>query len=221
MKIIIYYLKDLFNQSNLPAQQMIYQVAWLGSATQLQLKDATEDLKILERIFDIFNIGKPPAGAENLRSLSVGDVVELAGKAYKCKPIGWELLEDFKPELEMKSFSSLAGFERLIRPGAKVFTINHHAFTGERKEGEMVFGDVSRGIRTVSKIEDTKFWLHDPKSGDNHNFDQWSDSAEFKDYRIEDNKLTVCRKVGERGLEKGGEAAEGDGFDRITFWLVD
>ena len=35
-----------------------------------------------------------------LRSLSVGDVVEINGLRYQCMPIGWELEKDAEPHIK-------------------------------------------------------------------------------------------------------------------------
>jgi len=49
------------------------------------------DHQILERLFEQFNIGDH-GGRSDIRSMSVGDQVSLAGRCYICKPCGWERL---------------------------------------------------------------------------------------------------------------------------------
>lgn len=46
----------------------------------------------LEDIFQYFNLWEDEDGAiqQTFRSLSVGDIVELRGKFYRCEPIGWK-----------------------------------------------------------------------------------------------------------------------------------
>lgn len=65
----------------------------------------TTDLDVLRVVFDVFNVGddpdffNPPSPhaieyrkAGN-RSLSVGDVVVLDGRAYACARFGWDTIE--------------------------------------------------------------------------------------------------------------------------------
>lgn len=46
----------------------------------------------LEDIFEYFNVWEDYDGKieQTFRSLSVGDIVELRGKFYRCEPIGWK-----------------------------------------------------------------------------------------------------------------------------------
>ena len=46
----------------------------------------------LEEIFQYFNCWEDEDGKieQTFRSLSVGDIVELNGKCYRCEPIGWK-----------------------------------------------------------------------------------------------------------------------------------
>ena len=64
------------------------------------------DDEILERAFLVFNAPFEYLNEEDqalfkkyrpLRSLSVGDVVEINGVRYRCMPVGWELEKDARP----------------------------------------------------------------------------------------------------------------------------
>lgn len=50
--------------------------------------DPATDIEALEKLFERFNIGDH--GGLRVRSLSVGDVVELDGRRYVCAPCGWD-----------------------------------------------------------------------------------------------------------------------------------
>ena len=78
------------------------------------------DEEILGRAFKMFNAPFEYLNEEDqavfkryrpLRSLSVGDVVEINGLRYQCMPIGWELEKDAEPyvksggrEIKVRSF---------------------------------------------------------------------------------------------------------------------
>ena len=65
---------------------------------------ATNNEKLLELLFKAFNapnhyLTEEEQGlnkeyrAQKLRSLSVGDIVQLDGRRYKCLPVGWEEIQ--------------------------------------------------------------------------------------------------------------------------------
>lgn len=63
------------------------------------------DLAICNAAFEDFNVGDPSANetvyryrSAGNRSLSVGDVVMVDGRAYGCGRFGWDLLPDFSPD---------------------------------------------------------------------------------------------------------------------------
>jgi hypothetical protein len=63
-----------------------------------------EDMVVCERAFRWFNVedNNPIVRkyrAAGNRSLSVGDVVVIEGRAYGCGRFGWDAIEDFKPTL--------------------------------------------------------------------------------------------------------------------------
>jgi hypothetical protein len=69
-------------------------------AIAFRVKTGT-DLEICESAFERFNVGND-VFAERYRingnrSLSVGDVVSVSGRAYACGPLGFEPIEDFDP----------------------------------------------------------------------------------------------------------------------------
>ena len=45
---------------------------------------------VLETLFEQFNVGDH--GGKRIRSLSVGDMVELHSHLYKCESVGWKQL---------------------------------------------------------------------------------------------------------------------------------
>jgi hypothetical protein len=55
------------------------------------------DIKDIDDIFDMFNHGSGRECEEflgqEMRSLSVGDFVQLWGQWWECKPIGWEMVK--------------------------------------------------------------------------------------------------------------------------------
>ena len=64
------------------------------------------DDEICERAFHVFNAPFEYLNEEDqalfkkyrpLRSLSVGDVVEINGVRYRCMPVGWALEKDARP----------------------------------------------------------------------------------------------------------------------------
>lgn len=67
-----------------------------------------DDQHVLGNLWHLFNVGDDPEWGEpaplavsyrrkRLRSLSVGDVVELDGRAYCCANVGWQRLADDQP----------------------------------------------------------------------------------------------------------------------------
>jgi len=67
------------------------------------------DDEILERAFEMFNAPFEYLNEEDqavfkryrpLRSLSVGDVVEINEVRYRCMPIGWALEKDAEPHIK-------------------------------------------------------------------------------------------------------------------------
>ena len=62
--------------------------------------DGTMDPRVLEAAFELHNIGDPEGsgGYRPYRSLSVGDVVVVDGRAYSCDDIGWTRLWDWDPK---------------------------------------------------------------------------------------------------------------------------
>jgi hypothetical protein len=61
------------------------------------------DLAVCNEAFEWFNVGENDVAtryrAAGNRSLSVGDVVVIDGRAYGCGRVGWDTLTDFKPTL--------------------------------------------------------------------------------------------------------------------------
>lgn len=62
-----------------------------------------EDLTVCERAFEWFNVGENAYAkeyrAKGNRSLSVGDVVVVDGRAYAVDSFGWNKLDAFEPVL--------------------------------------------------------------------------------------------------------------------------
>lgn len=63
-----------------------------------------DDMVHCERAFENFNVGDPHDNAvvrqyrdAGHRSLSMGDVVVIDGRAYTCAAVGWTLVENFSP----------------------------------------------------------------------------------------------------------------------------
>jgi len=56
--------------------------------------EGADDTEALEKIFERFNVGDHgnlfARSGLRIRSMSVGDVVELDGRRYVCAPCGWE-----------------------------------------------------------------------------------------------------------------------------------
>lgn len=113
MKIKIFYPKNL-NDLNLPAVESVtHTLEWEGELTELDIKSVNAEFAgkiegmngnalteedaftLLEAIFNLFNIGKRPARASGMISLSPGSVVAIDNRAYHCKPIGWKLIGGF------------------------------------------------------------------------------------------------------------------------------
>ena len=97
----------------MPAVVNIYHGAFRDEDVNKQVFSYTDytnlDSQILDRSFEMFNA--PPEFLkegddviavqyrnEKLRSLSVGDVVEIDGVRHQCLPVGWDLEENVKFE---------------------------------------------------------------------------------------------------------------------------
>lgn len=52
--------------------------------------DAATPEAACEALFEKFNIGD--FGGKQVRSMSVGDIVQVAGKAFVCAPAGWQVI---------------------------------------------------------------------------------------------------------------------------------
>ena len=66
--------------TNLPAEPQV----WTGTVS---VPSANTVESSLAHIFDVFNNDHPASYPH--RSLSIGDLVTLDGRTYKCEPIGW------------------------------------------------------------------------------------------------------------------------------------
>lgn len=51
---------------------------------------ATTPETVCEDLFEKFNIGD--FGGKDVRSMSVGDIVQVAGRAFVCSPTGWRVI---------------------------------------------------------------------------------------------------------------------------------
>ena len=49
--------------------------------------DDTEARVVCDEMFERFNIGDH--GGKNIRSMSVGDIVQVGNKNWMCRPMGW------------------------------------------------------------------------------------------------------------------------------------
>jgi len=95
----------------MPAVVNIYHGAFEDEDVNKQVFSYTDytnlDSQILDRAFEMLNV--PPENLkegddviavqyrnEDLRSLSVGDVVEIDGERHQCLPTGWDLEENVK-----------------------------------------------------------------------------------------------------------------------------
>lgn len=69
---------------------------------RLVFESSRYDNSNLEEIFEYFNVWEDEFGTikQTFRSLSVGDIVELNGKFFRCEPIGWK---DMTDKIEAKS----------------------------------------------------------------------------------------------------------------------
>lgn len=79
-------------------------ICQIGQGDPETCDDIPEDMVILEKLFEQFNIGDH-GGLRMVRSMSVGDIVVLEGnrqlgtgtstRMYLCAPVGWKLVDGF------------------------------------------------------------------------------------------------------------------------------
>ena len=97
MDIQIYYAEKI----GVPFQEFEtenskYQLTWEGTASDLEIYKILDDDKLLEIVFDKFNLDRRPKGFPNdARALSIGDVVAIDYRAYLCETGGWKRVYNF------------------------------------------------------------------------------------------------------------------------------
>ena len=93
------YISDKLITPFKEGEETTYKLGWSGTLARLGIDAATEraeDKKILETVFDTLNYGARPDGyPKDFRTFSVGDVVRLEDRAYKCLAQGWQKLDNF------------------------------------------------------------------------------------------------------------------------------
>jgi hypothetical protein len=71
-----------------------HELAWVFQYEASYSGDQADPHELLNAAFETFNIGTDELAAQyrarRLRSLSVGDVVQIDGDAYTCASVGWE-----------------------------------------------------------------------------------------------------------------------------------
>lgn len=88
-----------FNDSYDPTQT--YELVYSYDTTRY---DDDADMALLNVAWEEFNVDDPGSlgqayRARRLRSLSVGDIVEVNGRAWMCDRFGWSILPNFDPTL--------------------------------------------------------------------------------------------------------------------------
>jgi len=80
-----------------------YKLGWSGTLARLGVDasaEKAEDKKILEIVYDRFNYNARPAGyPKDFRTFSVGDLVCLEDRIYKCLANGWQRLEKLPEQI--------------------------------------------------------------------------------------------------------------------------
>lgn len=89
------YLSDKLIKPFSEGEETSYTLAWDGTLSQLKI-NSIEDDKILESIFFKLNSERPENFPADFRTFSVGDVVSIEGRAYKCLAEGWQEVDNFK-----------------------------------------------------------------------------------------------------------------------------
>lgn len=73
-----------------------HKLVWSGTVEELNINSSKPDEFIPESVFDACNIDRRPKGyTDDLRAVSIGDVVVPDYRAYQYLTTGWKRLERF------------------------------------------------------------------------------------------------------------------------------
>lgn len=79
-------------------EETTYKLAWSGTLEQLKIRRGEDD-KILELVFFKLNSERPDDYPNDFRTFSVGDVVCIEDRAYKCLAEGWQKIDSFNAKV--------------------------------------------------------------------------------------------------------------------------